>query len=137
MRRVDETEHPLLYGKTVLLAEDEEMVRRVMSMHLEKMGVKVLQAEDGEQAIDMFRRRSVDMAIIDCRMPLMDGYAVMEEIRLARPDLPVVLMSGDDGKYVEEHFGTVGPNELLLKPIVFSKLRETVSKWLHPYAEQA
>jgi len=113
--------------KTVLFAEDEEMVRSVFSLSLSRMGVTVLQAKDGVEAVEKLRLHSIDMAILDCRMPRLDGYGVFEEIQRLNLDVPVVMISGDDECTVLDRFDLVRPHGVLIKPVSLPTLRETVS----------
>lgn len=113
--------------KTVLFAEDEEMVRSVLALSLSRMGVTVLQAKDGVEAVEKLRIHSIDMAILDCHMPRMDGYGVFEEIQRLNLDVPVVMISGDDECAVLDHFDSVRPHGVLIKPVSSSTLHKTVS----------
>jgi CheY-like chemotaxis protein len=81
---------------TVLLAEDEEGVREVVGRMLERMGFRVLPAEDGLAALEALERnrRAVTAVLLDVSMPRMGGSEALRLIREHRPDLPVILMSG-------------------------------------------
>jgi two-component system autoinducer 1 sensor kinase/phosphatase LuxN len=116
--------------KTVLLAEDEPMVRSVFSMNIRRMGLKVLPVADGVEAMEMFRLHKVDLAVLDCGMPRMNGFRVFTKMRRMNPDLPVLVISGDDDYSVSCRFGAQQPNEILVKPILFDALREAVSRWI-------
>ncbi|MEC3951231.1 ATP-binding protein [Sphingobium sp. HWE2-09] len=84
---------------TVLLVEDEDMVRAVAERALTRQGYKVLTANDGEQGLEVLNgAEKIDLLISDVVMPNMDGPAMVAEARRAYPDLPVLFMSG----YAEE-----------------------------------
>jgi two-component system, cell cycle sensor histidine kinase and response regulator CckA len=84
---------------TILLVEDEDMVRNVAERALTRQGYSVTVAPDGEQGLARLAEMShVDLLISDVVMPGMDGPAMVREARKARPDLPVLFMSG----YAEE-----------------------------------
>ncbi len=84
---------------TVLLVEDEDMVRAVAERALTRQGYKVLTANDGEQGLEVLAGpETIDLLISDVVMPNMDGPAMVARARHARPDLPVLFMSG----YAEE-----------------------------------
>ena len=82
--------------ETVLLAEDEESVRKGAKKVLEECGYQVLEAGDGETAVAVFREHSdsIGLVILDVIMPRMSGMAVCDEIKAVRPDIKVLLMSG-------------------------------------------
>lgn len=84
---------------TVLLVEDEDMVRAVAERALTRQGYKVLTANDGEQGLEVLNgAEKIDLLISDVVMPNMDGPAMVAQARRAYPDLPVLFMSG----YAEE-----------------------------------
>ncbi|WP_420143775.1 ATP-binding protein [Sphingobium sp.] len=84
---------------TVLLVEDEDMVRAVAERALTRQGYKVLTANDGEQGLEVLNGgEKIDLLISDVVMPNMDGPAMVAHARRAYPDLPVLFMSG----YAEE-----------------------------------
>jgi two-component system cell cycle sensor histidine kinase/response regulator CckA len=92
-------EHELWGTGTVLLVEDEPMVRAVAERALSRHGYKVLTANNGEEALEVLGRgEEIALLISDVVMPGMDGPAMVEEARKSRPDLPILFMSG----YAEE-----------------------------------
>ncbi len=84
---------PLLSG-TVLLVEDDRAVRLVVERALRRHGLDVVTASDGGLALDLLAGTPVDILVSDVVMPGIDGVELLEAIRVRRPDLPVVLMSG-------------------------------------------
>jgi len=107
---------------TVLLAEDEDGVREVVGRMLERMGFRVLPAEDGVTALEELDRseRAVTAVLLDVSMPRMGGGEALRRIRERRPDLPVILMSG----YTEQEVAsklldpTNGATGFLQKPFL-------------------
>ena len=92
-------EHELWGSGTVLLVEDEPMVRTVAERALTRHGYKVITANNGEEALEVIARgEEIALLISDVVMPGMDGPAMVEEARKSRPDLPILFMSG----YAEE-----------------------------------
>ncbi len=115
---------PLLHG-TVLLVEDERSVRLVVERALRRGGMDVITASDGELALDALGDTPVDVLVSDVVMPGIDGVELAEAIRVRRPGLPVVLMSG----YAEppqrralDHNGAV----FLAKPFAADDLLDAV-----------
>ena len=101
---------------TVLLVDDERPVRRVVARMLDRLGCRVIEAEDGEKALAAFGEGPdrVDAVVTDLVMPRLGGRALMERLRGVRPELPFMVMTGYDpsGVGVREGDGTV----LLRKP---------------------
>ncbi|MFH1985356.1 MAG: ATP-binding protein [Pseudomonadota bacterium] len=83
---------------TVLLVEDEEMMRSMATTMLSRLGFKVFAAKDGLEALELFRDRRDDIHVVLCdlSMPRMNGWETVAALRLIRPDIPVVLASGHD-----------------------------------------
>jgi CheY-like chemotaxis protein len=82
---------------TVLLVDDDESVRASLLALLRARGARVLAAADGQEAIDLFQERSdeVDVVVLDHNMPAITGTSVLRELRAIRPDIKVVISSGD------------------------------------------
>src|SRR5215213_2567641 len=99
-RRGGKTKQDELWGSgTVLLVEDEPMVRSVAERALTRHGYTVLTADNGEDALEVLGRgETIDLLISDVVMPGMDGPTMVEEARKTRPDLKILCMSG----YAEE-----------------------------------
>ena len=92
---------PELWGTgTILLVEDEAMVRAVAERALARQGYKILTATNGEEGLEMLENSEevIDLVISDVVMPTMDGPAMARAAREKRPDLPIIFMSG----YAEE-----------------------------------
>ena len=84
---------------TILLVEDEDMVRAVAERALTRQGYTVMTAENGEAALDLLSRNGrPDLLISDVVMPAMDGPTMVRAVRERYPDLPIIFMSG----YAEE-----------------------------------
>ncbi|BBF68168.1 hybrid sensor histidine kinase/response regulator [Sphingomonas bisphenolicum] len=109
---------------TVLLVEDEDMVRAVAERALTRQGYKVLTANDGEQGLEVLGGpEKIDLLISDVVMPNMDGPAMVAQARRAYPDLPVLFMSG----YAEEQLRKsidIAHVAFLPKPFSVSQLAE-------------
>lgn len=87
-------------GKTILIVEDETLIRRAASLFLESKGFQVLEAENGAEGLEVFQKKQIDAVITDLRMPVMDGMALVKELVEIAPDTPVVIFSGM-GKMVD------------------------------------
>ena len=83
--------------ETVLVVDDDELVRRSVSASLRRAGYRVLEAPDGREGLALIEAgvERIDLALLDVQMPGLGGLQVWERLRGLRPDLPVVLSSGD------------------------------------------
>jgi PAS domain S-box-containing protein len=111
-------------AKRVLVVEDEEVVRGLVRQVLEGQGYVVLVAQDGQDAIELAARNTIDVLLTDLTMPNVGGRELAERLRETQPGLKVVYMSG----YVEDGLTGVLPpaTSFLGKPFTFSELTETV-----------
>jgi PAS domain S-box-containing protein len=123
-----------LRGKHLLLVEDNVINREVALELLTKAGIVVSIAEDGQQALDMLERERFDGVLMDCQMPVMDGFTAARAIR-QRPalrELPVIAMTanamvGDRDKVI-----AAGMNDHIAKPIVIDEMFATLARWMGP-----
>ena len=102
----------------VLIADDEERIRRLVSDFLKKDGYEVLQASDGKEAVDVLEENpgGIDLVILDVMMPGLDGWSVLRHIRKSWPDLPVVMLTART-EDIDEVFGfDLGADDYVGKP---------------------
>lgn len=120
------------YSVKVLVVDDEDMIRDVSTAMLEELGYETLAAASGEEAVELFRRESVniDLVLLDQVMPGMDGVTVFKELRLIRQDIKVLLASGFSQQEVSERFSGLGLNGFLPKPYTLKDLTEELSRVL-------
>ena len=116
----------------ILLVDDEETVRNLTRRMLERVGLTVVSAEDGRQAVEAFKRimAEVDLVILDLTMPQLDGEACFRELRLIKPDLKVILSSGYSEQDVVNLFAGKGLAGFIQKPYtndeLIAKVREVL-----------
>lgn len=117
---------------TILLAEDEETVREPAKSVLEGCGYTVLCAQDGEEAVDIFRQQPavVDMVILDVVMPKMGGKHAWQAMQAVRPDLNVLFMSGHSPASASQDYAPPPDMPLLAKPFPLQRLAEKVAELL-------
>jgi two-component system cell cycle sensor histidine kinase/response regulator CckA len=130
-RKVDKPKEDELWGSgTVLLVEDEPMVRAVAERALTRHGYTVITADSGEAALEVLARgETIDLLISDVVMPGMDGPTMVEEARKDRPDLKILFMSG----YAEEQLRdsiNVDNVSFLPKPFSVQQLAEAAKRTL-------
>lgn len=110
---------PLHGHETVLLAEDDPMVRNFEKTVLETFGYRVIEAGDGADAVKKFKANSgaVKLVILDVMMPRMTGKQAHDEIKKLRPDAKILFITGNPGCLWENGDGAIGRVDLLLKPL--------------------
>ncbi len=113
------------HHRTVLVIDDEDSVRQVTSLILEKFGYKPLLAEDGIVGIEMFRAQpeAIACVLLDMTMSRLSGEATFRELRRIRPDARVLLMSGYSEQDATDRFKSKGLAGFLQKPYTPQDLR--------------
>ncbi|MCU0293971.1 MAG: PAS domain-containing protein [Thermoanaerobaculaceae bacterium] len=116
---------------TVLVVDDEQVVRTVATAILENVGFKVVTAIDGLAAIETVQSQTPLVAVLlDASMPRMDGAETLARIRLSRPDLPVIMTSGYCESFVMNRDDATQPLAFLQKPFRAQTLIEKVQELL-------
>jgi len=117
---------------TILVVDDEEMVRSVCEAILERLGFKTLSAADGEEALLMMQKYSAEIVLVllDLTMPKMDGFRAFQEMRRLRPDIRVILCSGYSEEKATEQFVHSGLNGFIKKPFQIDELQKKISETL-------
>ena len=119
---------------TVLVADDEPDIRRLMAQHLSRAGYQVLEARDGEEAVRLATTEQVDAVFLDIRMPGMDGITALQAIRRQRSpaELPIIMMTASPGMLdaADALRGPLGISDLLEKPITGEELAESIARTL-------
>jgi CheY-like chemotaxis protein len=108
-----------------LVADDDRVTRRVLTMLLERQGFRVLVAEDGQEALQHVRSSRPSIVFLDARMPAPDGYDVCRTIRderLAQPEPFVIMLTAAGQESDRRRAAAAGVNEFLTKPFSPSKL---------------
>ena len=117
---------------TILLVDDESSIRKIMSMQLQKQGYEVIEAADGEEAVNVATAPGVqvDLLVSDVVMPRKDGPTLAAELIKVFPQMKTVLMSGYSEKLNSELDQLLPDAEFLEKPLRMKDLTETVARLL-------
>jgi CheY-like chemotaxis protein len=113
--------------RTILLVEDQKYNLLVLKKMLERMGISVIPAENGKEAVDIcMGDNELDLVLMDIKMPVMDGYHAMVEIKKIRPGIKIIAetayaLAGDDKKILAAGF-----DDYLSKPITKESLEATL-----------
>jgi len=118
------------YAKTVVVVDDADIVRTMLSFMIEKAGYETLSCVDGEDALTFFDGREVDLVITDLNMPNMDGAALIKTIRANElyRYTPVVLFVADDAEDKDSFRSASGATLLFDKNNINEQLLPTIKK---------
>jgi len=119
----------------VLVVEDNDVNRMIAREVLKSLGLSVVEAGDGMQALEQLLRHPIDLVLMDCQMPVMDGYAATEEIRkrearLGLPRLPILALTANAFEEDAQLSRRAGMDAHLAKPYTRDQLRELLREWL-------
>ncbi|MBT9597584.1 MAG: response regulator [Vitreoscilla sp.] len=123
-----------LSGARILLVEDNEINREVALELLTEQGITVVTAADGREALQVLERESFDAVLMDCQMPVMDGFEATRALR-ERPalrELPVIAMTANAMVGDRERTLAAGMTDHIAKPINIDEMFATLTKWLAP-----
>jgi two-component system cell cycle sensor histidine kinase/response regulator CckA len=115
-------------GGTVLVVEDDEALRKLITIMLERLGFSVLEAQDGVEALKVFgpHQSEIQFVITDLTMPRMDGWETLTALRKLDPDIPVILASGYDLAHVMAGDHPELPQAFLAKPYNLTALNNAI-----------
>lgn len=118
--------------RTILTADDNQQIRMLVRAALRSLGHELIEAVDGEQAIELAVARTPDLVLLDVTMPKLDGWEVLHFLR-KRPetaDIPVMMLTTAAQKVDLEHGSSLGCNDYLTKPFSPADLRAHVERML-------
>lgn len=117
----------------ILFIEDDRMNRRVVRDMLEVAGASMVEAESAELGLALIDQQAFDVALIDLRMPGMDGLTAIRQIR-ARGDekgqVPIVVVTADTAIDLRERCLAAGADDVIFKPVAMDALFETIGRLL-------
>lgn len=114
----------------ILIVDDAGSVVVLCVNVLQALGYAVKGANRGEAAMEMLRKESFDLMVLDYKMPGMSGFEVFEQARPLHPNMAVVLVTGHGTPDIVNEATRLGFNAILLKPFTSDELRATVEKAL-------
>jgi putative two-component system response regulator len=100
----------------VLIVDDEPTLRRLMRRALSGMGLDVVEASNGKEALELLHGHDFSAVVSDVRMPVMGGIELVEQLQRLAPDVPVVLVSGSDEVSSRAGAKVLGAFDFLAKP---------------------
>ena len=131
-RRRGEQRTPAVHGsETILVADDDRLVREISRKALERRGYRVITAENGREAVEVFQANpGIDLVVLDLAMPIMDGEEAYRKIKEIRPEAPVLISSGYSELMASSRFGASGMEAFIQKPYTAGQFTERVQKML-------
>ncbi len=117
----------------VLVVEDTEVNQKVVRIMLEKLGMQVRVAEHGVEALKLCQEHQFDLILMDCQMPVMDGFVATENIRkmgVWGKQVPIVALSANVIKEDQRRCFAIGMNEFVAKPVTKERLKQIFEQYL-------
>ena len=118
-------------GESVLVAEDNATNREVIFAQLSKLGYAAVVVTNGMEAVEAMQRQRFDLALMDCQMPVMDGYEAAHRIRLLdRRWIPIIALTASAMPSDRERCLREGMDDYLAKPVELPHLAKVLAKWI-------
>ncbi|HKQ73585.1 MAG TPA: response regulator [Blastocatellia bacterium] len=116
----------------ILIAEDFEDNRIALTLILKHTGFDVIEAENGQQAIEAVRREEPDLVLMDITLPVLDGLQATREIRNDEKfrHLPIIVVSAHDNEEIRREAAEAGGSEYMTKPIKIEELKKLIEDCL-------
>lgn len=117
---------------SILLVDDEDIVLHALGSFLRALGHRTEGVQRGTDALEALERGGYDLAMVDVKMPGMDGFEVLERVRRAHPELPIVMMAGHGDPESVRRATKLGATDFLCKPFRLVDLESAVIKAIAP-----
>ena len=119
----------------ILVAEDNSISTKVIRGMLGKLNLQPDTASNGEEALNAMKAKPYDLVLMDCEMPVLDGFSATEQLRAweaeeKRPRTPVVALTAHILSEHKERARAVGMDGHMSKPVELSQLRELIEHWI-------
>lgn len=114
--------------RTILVIDDDLMVRDMLYDFFLEKGYSVIAADGGDLALDTIENRGFDAAIVDIKLPEADGLSIVRELKLKRPDIPVIVITGYPSEEVRDEAYRLGAVAFMEKPFKVTRMAATIKK---------
>ncbi len=115
---------------TILVVDDEEIVRNSVSFDFKRKGFTVFSAESGDEGFNIVKANKTDLVLSDIRMPNGDGLSLLEQIRTYDPAIPIVIFMTGFSQISEKECISKGAQKVILKPYDRKQLMDTIFQML-------
>jgi two-component system, OmpR family, response regulator len=112
-------------SSTILLVDDEDAVQKLLAYPLERDGFRVVQARDGEEALERFGHEHVDLVVLDVMLPKLDGLEVCKRLRAAS-SVPIIMLTARDDELDKVLGLELGADDYITKPFSIREFRSRV-----------
>ena len=112
-------------SSTILLVDDEDSVQKLLAYPLEREGFRVLQAWDGEEALERFAEEHIDLVVLDIMLPKLDGLEVCKRLR-AESEVPIIMLTARDDELDKVLGLELGADDYITKPFSIREFRSRV-----------
>ena len=121
-------------ARTIMVVEDYDDTRMLLKKGLEGLGYSVLEASNGQEAVDIAAREHLDLILMDLDLPIIDGIVATQRIRqqTERQHVPIVAVTAYPMSYTRVKAFAEGCDEYMAKPIDMSELERLVNRYLKP-----
>lgn len=116
---------------TILVVDDEELIRNLVVTFLSKLGHSCLTAMDGVDALDKMKENKIDVVITDIKMPNMDGITLTSKISIQYPGFPIMVMTAFDEEYSAGKAISAGAREFIKKPFSLEEFAIRLHKMIN------
>ncbi|NJB83323.1 CheR family methyltransferase [Wenyingzhuangia aestuarii] len=122
----------LLKGKTILIAEDEKLIRIFFQQVFKNIDINIIFAENGAEAVETYNKQKdiINVVLMDIRMPIMNGFDAMQEILSDHPDAKIIVQSAFVRAEEKDRALKLGAVDYVTKPIIRAELLEKIKKWM-------
>ena len=110
---------------TILLVDDEEAIQKLLTYPLERDGYRVVQARDGEEALQRFAAEEIDLVVLDIMLPKVDGLEVCKRIR-SGSTVPIIMLTARDDELDKVLGLELGADDYITKPFLIREFRSRV-----------
>lgn len=120
----------------ILIVDDSKFIRKMISMPLEAAEHEITQAENGQEAFEIFQDHNFDLVITDINMPILGGFGLIEKIRGSshlRKYIPIIVVSTEFSDDVKERGRRLGVGAWMVKPTDGDSLNEAVNVLIQKY----
>ena len=112
-------------SSTILLVDDEDAVQKLLAYPLERDGFRVVQARDGEEALERFEREPIDLVVLDLMLPKLDGLEVCKRLRMTS-SVPIIMLTARDDELDKVLGLELGADDYITKPFSIREFRSRV-----------
>ena len=116
----------------ILIIDDEPMIIKILSHLLSLDDYKIISAVDGVEGIEKFDAENPDFVLLDMKMPKMDGMETLKRLRRKSQTVPIVIMTGNNDKEIEDESFWNGSSAYVEKPFAYDKVKKMIEFLLTP-----